>query len=167
MPNNNNSDPESNLSFNNGHNNLPIYMNHNNLINNASFPSQPNGIESGNMNILNNHTSSDNRLNFDESDNASVLSYDSSVFNNNGMSSFGQSNCRSEQGVDKHYERRRKNNAAAKRSRDSRKKREDTMALRTTYLIKENQLLKDQLEKLRNELNDLYKLKESKNYTSI
>ena len=165
MPNNNNSDPESNLSFNNGHSNLPIYMDHNGLINN--FSTQSSRIEVNNMNLLNNQILNDNRVNFDESDNASVLSYDSSVFNNNGVQSFSQNNARSEQGVDKHYERRRKNNAAAKRSRDSRKKREDTMALRTTYLIKENQLLKDQLEKLRKELSDLYKLKESKNFTSI
>jgi len=52
---------------------------------------------------------------------------------------------------DKYFERRKKNNLAAKRSRDARKMREEDIARRATYLQKENDALKTQMETLREE----------------
>lgn len=51
----------------------------------------------------------------------------------------------------KYYERRRRNNLAAKRSRDARKTREDHVTLRANYLEKENSILRAQVATLRDE----------------
>ena len=56
---------------------------------------------------------------------------------------------------DKYFERRNRNNLAAKRSRDSRKKREDQVSMRATFLEKENEILRAQLDTLRQEFNSL------------
>ena len=40
---------------------------------------------------------------------------------------------------------RRKNNAAAKRSREARRSRENQIAMRASYLEKDNQILKEEL----------------------
>ena len=42
----------------------------------------------------------------------------------------------------KYFERRKRNNVAAKKSRDARKQREDEIAIRASYLEKENSILK-------------------------
>lgn len=52
---------------------------------------------------------------------------------------------------DKYFERRRRNNHAAKKSRDIRKQREDEVAIRASWLEKENAVLKAQLSTLRDE----------------
>ena len=44
--------------------------------------------------------------------------------------------------------RRRKNNLAAKRSRDARRAKEDQIARRAAYLEEENMLLRDELRKM-------------------
>ena len=48
---------------------------------------------------------------------------------------------------DKYWERRRKNNLAAKKSRDSRRIRENQMRLRVLCLENANQVLKEELER--------------------
>ncbi|KAI3390149.1 hypothetical protein SNEBB_001822 [Seison nebaliae] len=60
-------------------------------------------------------------------------------------------------GVDLAYlERRRKNNDAAKRSRDLRRQKEDEIALRAAFLEQENLELRAKVELLRSELNNLH-----------
>lgn len=49
---------------------------------------------------------------------------------------------------EKYWARRKKNNHAAKRSRDARRIKENQIAMRAAYLEKENGTLKDQLEKV-------------------
>lgn len=48
---------------------------------------------------------------------------------------------------DKYWERRRKNNLAAKKSRDSRRIRENQMRLRVLCLENANQMMKEELER--------------------
>ena len=50
-----------------------------------------------------------------------------------------------EQKDDKYWERRRKNNVAAKRSRDARRIKENQIVLRAAYLEKENNVLKEEV----------------------
>ena len=52
---------------------------------------------------------------------------------------------------DKYWERRRKNNLAAKRSRDARRAKENQVAIRATFLERENKLLAQELRKARAE----------------
>ncbi|XP_017786381.1 PREDICTED: hepatic leukemia factor isoform X2 [Nicrophorus vespilloides] len=52
---------------------------------------------------------------------------------------------------DKYWARRRKNNLAAKRSRDARRMKENQIALRAGYLEKENMGLRQELERLKKE----------------
>lgn len=56
-----------------------------------------------------------------------------------------------EQKDDKYFERRKRNNMAAKKSRDARKQREDEIALRACFLEKENAVLRAQVAALREE----------------
>lgn len=58
---------------------------------------------------------------------------------------------------DKYWSRRNKNNAAAKRSRDARRIKENQIALRASYLERENEQLKAELEKTRRENKELKK----------
>uniref|UniRef100_T1JEZ1 BZIP domain-containing protein n=1 Tax=Strigamia maritima TaxID=126957 RepID=T1JEZ1_STRMM len=60
-----------------------------------------------------------------------------------------------EQKDGKYFERRKRNNLAAKKSRDARKSREDQIALRATTLEKENAVLRAQLLTLREEADSL------------
>jgi hypothetical protein len=55
----------------------------------------------------------------------------------------------------KYVERRKRNNVAAKKSRDARKQREDEIAIRASYLEKENSILKAQLLTLKDEAQQL------------
>ncbi|XP_060525263.1 transcription factor ces-2 [Cylas formicarius] len=56
---------------------------------------------------------------------------------------------------DKYFERRRRNNQAAKKSRDARKMREDQIALKATLLEHENAILRAQVLTLREEASSL------------
>lgn len=58
----------------------------------------------------------------------------------------------------KYYERRKRNNHAAKKSRDARKAREDEIAIRASFLEKENAILRAQVATLREEANSLRQL---------
>uniref|UniRef100_A0A1A9W0U0 BZIP domain-containing protein n=1 Tax=Glossina brevipalpis TaxID=37001 RepID=A0A1A9W0U0_9MUSC len=60
-----------------------------------------------------------------------------------------------EQKDEKYYERRKRNNEAAKKSRDARKIREDRIALRAAFLEQENSILRTQILALRDELQTL------------
>ncbi|KAK3602695.1 hypothetical protein CHS0354_017901 [Potamilus streckersoni] len=60
-----------------------------------------------------------------------------------------------EQKDPRYFERRMRNNMAAKKSRDSRKAREDQIAIRTSRLEKENAILTIQLATLREEMKTL------------
>ncbi|XP_072759761.1 uncharacterized protein [Anoplolepis gracilipes] len=60
-----------------------------------------------------------------------------------------------EQKDEKYFERRKRNNQAAKKSRDARKIREDHIALRATMLEHENAILKAQVVTLREEAQSL------------
>lgn len=51
-----------------------------------------------------------------------------------------------------YWERRRKNNEAAKRSRDSRRAKEDEIAIRAAFLEQENFKLRIELNKLKEEM---------------
>lgn len=59
---------------------------------------------------------------------------------------------------DAYWERRRKNNEAAKRSRDLRRMKEDEIAVRATFLEQENLKLKAQVNILKNELTKLHQM---------
>ncbi|ALC42233.1 CG7786 [Drosophila busckii] len=59
---------------------------------------------------------------------------------------------------DKYYERRKRNNEAAKKSRDARKIREDRIAFRAALLEQENSLLRAQVLALRDELQTVRQL---------
>ena len=59
---------------------------------------------------------------------------------------------------DKYFERRKRNNNAAKKSRDARKAREDEIAIRASFLEKENAILRAQVATLREEANSLRQL---------
>ncbi|XP_051168765.1 hepatic leukemia factor [Leptopilina boulardi] len=79
-----------------------------------------------------------------------------------GVTSFQQRKPRSEkkaipdeQKDDKYFERRKRNNQAAKKSRDARKIREDHIALRATMLEHENAILRAQIVSLREETQSL------------
>jgi leukemia factor-related protein len=66
---------------------------------------------------------------------------------------------------DKYWARRRKNNMAAKRSRDARRMKENQIALRASYLERENDILRKQLDDSKRETK-LLKLKLAR-YESI
>ncbi|XP_058466307.1 transcription factor ces-2 [Malaya genurostris] len=53
---------------------------------------------------------------------------------------------------DQYFERRKRNNEAAKKSRDARKLREDRVAFKAALLERENAILKSQILILREEL---------------
>ena len=55
----------------------------------------------------------------------------------------------------KYFERRKRNNTAAKKSRDARKSREDDVAVRAAFLEKQNAILRAQVGTLRDEANSL------------
>ncbi|XP_045467960.1 hepatic leukemia factor-like [Harmonia axyridis] len=59
---------------------------------------------------------------------------------------------------EKYYERRKRNNQAAKKSRDARKLREDQVALRASILEHENAILRAQVLTLREESTSLRRL---------
>ena len=63
-----------------------------------------------------------------------------------------------EQKDEKYYERRKRNNEAAKKSRDARKIREDRIAFRAALLEQENSLLRAQVLALRDELQTIRQL---------
>ena len=52
---------------------------------------------------------------------------------------------------DKYWSRRQKNNVAAKRSRDARRIKENQIALRASFLEKENDTLRDEVASVRSE----------------
>ncbi|XP_021364925.1 thyrotroph embryonic factor-like [Mizuhopecten yessoensis] len=52
---------------------------------------------------------------------------------------------------DKYWNRRKKNNVAAKRSRDARRIKENQIAMRASFLESENETMKKQLEKIKKE----------------
>lgn len=58
----------------------------------------------------------------------------------------------------KYFERRKRNNSAAKKSRDIRKAREDEIAVRACFLEKENAILRAQVSTLRDEAGSLRQL---------
>ncbi|XP_036334709.1 transcription factor VBP [Rhagoletis pomonella] len=59
---------------------------------------------------------------------------------------------------EKYYERRKRNNEAAKKSRDARKIREDRIAFRAALLEQENSILRAQVMALRDELQTIRRL---------
>ncbi|XP_050324309.1 hepatic leukemia factor isoform X1 [Bactrocera neohumeralis] len=63
-----------------------------------------------------------------------------------------------EQKDEKYYERRKRNNEAAKKSRDARKIREDRIAFRAAILEQENSILRAQVMALRDELQTMRRL---------
>jgi len=56
---------------------------------------------------------------------------------------------------DRYWEKRKKNNMAAKRSREARRSRENQIALRASYLEKDNALLKEELLNVKEELQQM------------
>lgn len=67
----------------------------------------------------------------------------------------------------KYFERRKRNNVAAKKSRDARKQREDEIAIRASFLEKENSILKAQLQTLKDEAQQLRMLLSQKKSNSL
>ncbi|XP_022202872.2 cell death specification protein 2-like [Nilaparvata lugens] len=59
---------------------------------------------------------------------------------------------------ERYFERRKRNNLAAKKSRDARKIREDQIALRATILEQENAVLRAQVFTLKEEAQSLRQL---------
>jgi leukemia factor-related protein len=64
---------------------------------------------------------------------------------------FSRNNVPDELKDEKYWARRRKNNLAAKRSRDARRMKENQIALRADFLERESDLLKKQVEDLKRE----------------
>lgn len=62
---------------------------------------------------------------------------------------------RAEDKDDKYWDKRRKNNMAAKRSREARRSRENQISLRASYLEKDNAALKEELLNVKEELQSL------------
>jgi hypothetical protein len=60
-----------------------------------------------------------------------------------------------EQKDERYFERRKRNNLAAKKSRDQRKLREDAIGMRASFLEKDNAILRSQVSTLREERNSL------------
>jgi len=58
----------------------------------------------------------------------------------------------------RYWDKRAKNNFAAKRSRETRRMRENQIVLRANFLEKENGALKNVVKKLKEENNELRKL---------
>ena len=58
---------------------------------------------------------------------------------------------------EKYWCRRKKNNVAAKRSRDARRIKENQIALRAAFLEKQNSLLKDENDKLKQDMKEMKK----------
>ena len=56
---------------------------------------------------------------------------------------------------DKYWARRKKNNVAAKRSRDARRIKENQIAMRAAFLERENDKLKEELDKMKSENKEL------------
>ena len=56
---------------------------------------------------------------------------------------------------EKYWERRRKNNIAAKKSRDARKIRENQLKVKVNCLQNANQVLRDQVERDKQEINQM------------
>ena len=52
---------------------------------------------------------------------------------------------------DKYWNRRKKNNVAAKRSRDARRIKENQIAMRASFLEQENMALREELKKVKEE----------------
>ncbi|XP_018786166.1 PREDICTED: thyrotroph embryonic factor [Bactrocera latifrons] len=71
-----------------------------------------------------------------------------------------------EQKDEKYYERRKRNNEAAKKSRDARKIREDRIAFRAALLEQENSILRAQVMALRDELQTMRRLVGSSSTTA-
>lgn len=58
---------------------------------------------------------------------------------------------------EKYWQRRKKNNVAAKRSRDARRIKENQIAMRAAFLEKQNETLKEELDKLKQNNMELQK----------
>lgn len=58
---------------------------------------------------------------------------------------------------DKYWQRRKKNNIAAKRSRDARRVKENQIAMRASFLEQENDTLRIQFEEIQRENAELIK----------
>lgn len=58
---------------------------------------------------------------------------------------------------EKYWVKRTKNNIAAKRSRESRRIKENRILLRAAYLEKENCALKTEIKKMKEEMNEIVK----------
>ena len=58
---------------------------------------------------------------------------------------------------EKYWFKRTKNNIAAKRSRESRRIKENRILLRAAYLEKENCALKREIKKMKEEMNEILK----------
>lgn len=58
---------------------------------------------------------------------------------------------------EKYWIKRTKNNIAAKRSRESRRIKENRILLRAAYLEKENCALKREIKKMKEEMNEIFK----------
>ena len=58
---------------------------------------------------------------------------------------------------EKYWVKRTKNNIAAKRSRESRRIKENRILLRAAYLEKENCALKREIKKMKEEMNEILK----------
>lgn len=58
---------------------------------------------------------------------------------------------------EKYWIKRTKNNIAAKRSRESRRIKENRILLRAAYLEKENCALKREIKKIKEEMNEILK----------
>ena len=153
----------------------------NNLINSNSSTNQlnistfqqlvPNGMN-GTNGIMNNNNNGQSMLsmlspsrplNISELSNSSMVSsssasstIDSSSANStNKRSRVSKNSSDPNQKDGKYFERRKRNNVAAKKSRDARKQREDEIAIRASFLEKENSILKAQLQTLKDEAQQL------------
>merc|ERR1712193_122266 len=62
---------------------------------------------------------------------------------------------RDEDKDEKYWDKRRKNNQAAKRSREARRSRENQISMRASFLEKDNAMLKEELLTVKEELQSL------------
>ncbi|CAG7819892.1 unnamed protein product [Allacma fusca] len=121
-----------------------------------------NGSSKGNESQYSSQQTLDQSLNLSQSsldDQDCDDDLDSSMLGENGKRILGHRNQKrpipNEQKDGKYFERRRRNNLAAKKSRDARKTREDQLAMRVAHLEKENAIFRAQVAIYREEMSVL------------
>lgn len=129
---------------------------------NLLSPSKPNNISELSNSSMVSSSSGSSTL-----DSSNGMNGNSLVGTPTSKRSRSSKTCADQQKDGKYFERRKRNNVAAKKSRDARKQREDEIAIRASFLEKENSILKAQLQTLKDEAQQLRILLAQKKSSSL